>query len=62
MLTAGAGVLVPYYVATAVQVAIERQEASLAPYRDEIEALFCPDAFGLELTRNEKFGIGIRGD
>ncbi len=31
-LTAGAGVLVPYYVATAVQVAIERQEASLAPY------------------------------
>jgi hypothetical protein len=37
-------------------------EASLAPYRDEIEALFCPDAFGLELMRNEKFGIGIRGD
>ena len=28
-LTAGAGVLVPYYVATAVQVAIERQEASV---------------------------------
>ncbi len=31
-LTAGAGVLVPYYVATAVQVALERQEASLVPY------------------------------
>jgi len=37
-------------------------EASLAPYRAELEALSCPDAFNLELTRNEKFGIGIRGD
>jgi hypothetical protein len=37
-------------------------EGSLAPYRDELGALFCPDAFSLELTRNEKFGIGIRGD
>jgi len=37
-------------------------ETSLAPYRDELEALSCPDAFDLELMRNEKFGIGIRGD
>jgi hypothetical protein len=37
-------------------------EASLAPYREELDALFCPDAFSLELTRNERFGIGIRGD
>ncbi len=39
-----------------------RLEASLAPYRAKIEALSCPDAFGLELTRNERFGVGIRGD
>jgi hypothetical protein len=37
-------------------------EASLAPYRDELETLSCPDSFNLELTRNEKFGIGIRGN
>ena len=37
-------------------------EASLAPYRDELDALYCPDAFSLELTRNEKFWVGIRGD
>lgn len=37
-------------------------QTSLAPYEDQLTALFCPAASHLELTHNRKFGIGIKGD
>jgi len=37
-------------------------EASLEPYRAELEPLYCPGTVQLDLVRNRRFLIGISGD
>jgi hypothetical protein len=36
-------------------------EASVSPYRERLDALLCEAALDVELIRNERQGIGIRG-
>jgi len=36
--------------------------ASIAPYRERLDELFCVQTVGLEFTRNRKLLIGIQGD
>jgi len=36
--------------------------ASVAPYRDRLDSLFCVETVQFEFIRNRRFGPGIRGD
>lgn len=38
-----------------------RIDASIAPYRERLDQLFCEAALSLELIRNERQGLGIHG-